>query len=255
MKRPLLLAAAAPLALGAAIALAACQPKSSDAAFGEKVRAYLLEHPEVIEEAVAKLRQNQMLEQAKAGAADVAKHRRALEADPRDLVINPNGKYTVVEFFDYRCGYCKVVAPEMVKLMAENPDVRFVLKEFPIFGEVSDTAARMALTTRGKAKGLVLYKAWMADRGLDEAALDRHLVEAGLDPAQVRRAAADPAIDTQLNDVRELAKALGLQGTPAFVVGDYLIPGADMAAVRAALAKVKAAGPRPLPAASAPSAT
>jgi protein-disulfide isomerase len=229
-----------PLAAVAAIALAGCQPKTADAAFGDKVRAYLLAHPEVIEEAVTKLRQNQMLEQAKAGAAEVSKYRQQLEADPRDLVINPNGTYTVVEFFDYRCGYCKLVAPEMVKLIAENPDVRFVFKEFPIFGEVSDTAAKMALTPQGKAKGLALYKAWMADRGLDEAALDRHLAEAGLDPADVRKASTDPQIETQLADVRDLAKKLGLQGTPAFVVGDYLIPGADIGAVRAALAKVKA---------------
>ena len=242
MKRPLLLAAAAPLAI--AVALAGCQAKTPDAAFGDKVRAYLLAHPEVIEEAVVKLRQNQMLEQAKAGAAEVSKYRQQLEADPRDLVINPNGTYTVVEFFDYRCGYCKLVAPEIVKLVAENPDVRFVFKEFPIFGEVSDTAAKMALTPQGKTTGLVLYKAWMADRGLDEAALDRHLAEAGLNPADVRKASTDPQIETQLADVRDLAKKLGLQGTPAFVVGDYLIPGADIGAVRAALAKVKAAGKR-----------
>ena len=229
-----------PLAIVAALALAGCQAKTPDAAFGDKVRAYLLEHPEVIEEAVAKLRQKQMLEQAKASAAEVGKFRRELEADPRDLVINPGGRFTVVEFFDYRCGYCKLVAPEVVKLVAENPDVRFVFKEFPIFGEVSDTAAKMALTPQGKTKGLVLYKSWMADRGLDEAALDRHLAEAGLDPAEVRKASADPAIQTQLADVRDLAKRLGLQGTPAFVVGDYLIPGADIGAVRAALARVKA---------------
>ena len=233
-----------PLAAAAAVALAGCQAKTPDAAFGDKVRAYLLEHPEVIEEAVTKLRQNQMLEQAKAGASEVAKYRQQLEADPRDLVINPNGTYTVVEFFDYRCGYCKLVAPEIVKLVAENPDVRFVFKEFPIFGEVSDTAAKMALTPQGKTKGLVLYKAWMSDRGLDEAALDRHLAEAGLNPADVRKASTDPQIETQLADVRDLAKKLGLQGTPAFVVGDYLIPGADIGAVRAALAKVKAAGKR-----------
>jgi protein-disulfide isomerase len=96
----------------------------------------------------------------------------------------------------------------VVKLVAENPDVRFVFKEFPIFGEVSDTAAKMALTTAGKTKGLVLYKAWMADRGLDEAALDRHLAEAGLDPAEVRKASNDPAIATQLTDTRNLAKTL-----------------------------------------------
>jgi protein-disulfide isomerase len=145
----------------------------------------------------------------------------------------------VVEFFDYRCGYCKLVAPEVVKLIKENPDVRFVFKEFPIFGEVSETAARIALTPEGKAKGLDLYQRWMGDRALDEAALDRHLAEAGLDAAQVRKAATDPAIDAQLKDVRALAGGLGLEGTPAFVVGDYLIPGADIGAVRAALAKVK----------------
>ena len=238
MKRLLPLAAVAAIA-PIALVLTGCQPKTPDAAFGDKVRAYLLEHPEVIEEAVTKLRQNQMLEQAKAGAAEVSKYRQQLEADPRDLVINPTGTYTVVEFFDYRCGYCKLVAPEIVKLIAENPDVRFVFKEFPIFGEVSDTAARMALTPQGKTKGLVLYKSWMADRGLDEAALDRHLAEAGLDPAAVRKASTDPQIDSQLADVRDLAKKLGLQGTPAFVVGDYLIPGADIAAVRAALARVR----------------
>ena len=235
MIRPALVA----LAL-AALALTACQPKTADGAFGEKVHAYLLAHPEVIEEAVQKLRANQMLEQAKAGASEVSKHRAQLEADPRDLVINPTGRITLVEFFDYRCGYCKLMAPEMVKLIAENPDVRFVFKEFPIFGEVSDTAARMALTPQGKTKGLALYKAWMADRALDEAALDRHLAEAGLNPAEVRKAATDPGIEAHLTETRDLAKRLGLQGTPAFVVGDYLIPGADIGAVRAALARVKA---------------
>lgn len=234
--KPITLPAAA---LAATLALAGCQ-KNDDAAFGIRVRAYLLAHPEVIEEAATKLRQTQMLEAAKASAPTVARFRKELEQDPRDLVINPKGEFTVVEFFDYRCGYCKMVAPEVVKLIRENPDVRFVFKEFPIFGAVSDTAARLALTPQGKEKGLELYQAWMADRGLDEAALDRHLAEAGLDPALVRKASADPAIDAQLHDIRLLAGGLGLEGTPAFVVGDYLIPSADIGALRAALAKVKA---------------
>lgn len=230
----------APLAVAmtAALALSACQ-KQADAEFGAKVRAYLLEHPEVLEEMALKLREKQTLAAAKASAATVNKYRQQLERDPRDVVINPNGEFTVVEFFDYRCGYCKVVAPEMVKLMQENPDVRFVFKEFPIFGEVSETAARIALTAEGKTKGLQLYKALMEDRGLDEAALDRHMIEVGLDPAAVRKAAASPAITEQLDDVRTLAQALGLQGTPAFIIGDYVIPGADLDAVKAAIAKVK----------------
>jgi protein-disulfide isomerase len=224
MKRLALLAAAA-----VALALSGCQ-KTPDAAFGDKVRAYLLEHPEVIEEAVTKLRQNQMLEQAKATLGRGRQVPPPAGADPRDLVINPNGKFTIVGVLRLPLRLLQAGGPEVVKLIAENPDVRFVFKEFPIFGEVSDTAARMALTSDGKAKGLALYKSWMNDRALDEAALDRHLAEAGLDPARVRKAASDPAIETQLADVRDLAKRLGLEGTPAFVVGDYLIPGADIAA-------------------------
>lgn len=226
------------LILMAVLSLAGCQ-KPDDAAFGARVRGYLLEHPEVIEEAVAKLRQGQMLEAAKTQAPAIGRLRQQLERDPRDLVLNPAGTVTVVEFFDYRCGYCKQIAPEVTKLIAEHPDVRFVFKEFPIFGEVSDSAARMALTADGKRNGLALYKAWMSDRGLDEAALDRHLTAVGLDPLVVRKAAANPMIERQLQDVRALARELGLEGTPAFVVGDYLIPGADVNALRAALAKVR----------------
>jgi protein-disulfide isomerase len=223
----------------AALFLTGCE-KGADPAFGAKVRAYLLDHPEVIEEAAIKLRQKQTLEAARASAENVSKYRAQLERDPRDLVINPGGEFTVVEFLDYRCGYCKVVAPEVVKLIQENPDVRFVFKEFPIFGSVSDTAARMALTPQGKTKGLQLYKAWMEDRSLTEAALDRHLAGAGLDPAQVRKAADDPAIAKQIQDIRLLARSLNIEGTPAFVVGDYMIPGADIGAVREALKEVRA---------------
>lgn len=226
-------------ACAASLVLAGCQ-KQDDAAFGARVRAYLLEHPEVIEEVAVKLRSNQMLEAAKATAPAVQKYRKQLEQDPRDLVVNPKGEFTVVEFFDYRCSYCKLVAPEVMKLIKENPDVRFVFKEFPIFGEVSDSAARIALTPQAKAKGLQLHQAWMSDRGLDEAALDRHLAEAGLDPREVRASSRKPEIDLQLRDTRLLASGLGLEGTPAFVVGDYLIPGADIGAVRAALARTKA---------------
>jgi protein-disulfide isomerase len=230
------------LLLAAAVVLAGCQQQAPDAAFGAKVRAYLLEHPEVIEEAVGKLQQTRMLEQARARASDIERYRDQLERDPRDFVVNPNGAFTLVQFFDYRCGYCKVVAPEILKLARENPDVRVVFKEFPIFGAASDSAARIALTPQVKAKGVDLHQAMMADRGLDEAALDAHLRRVGLDPAAVRRAANSPGISAQIQETRLLAQALGLEGTPAFIVGDYLIPGADMNAVRSALARVRAGG-------------
>lgn len=226
-------------ALAAALSLAACQ-KADDAAFGQRVRGYLMEHPEVLREAMIKLAENERIAASKAVTESMTRYRAQLERDPRDFVANPTGKVTVVEFFDYRCGYCKLAAPEVMKLISENPDVRFVFKEFPIFGEVSDTAARMALTPEGKAKGLALYGLWMSDKALNEPALDRHLASAGLDPAAVRKAAADPAVDRQILDTRALAGALKIEGTPAFIVGDTMIAGADIAALRAAITQAKA---------------
>ncbi|MEO8113692.1 MAG: DsbA family protein [Phenylobacterium sp.] len=229
----------AALGLAAALSLAACQ-KVDDAAFGRRVHTYLMAHPEVIREMALKLAENERLQAAKASTDQIRKNRDQLERDPRDFVANPGGKVTVVEFFDYRCGYCKLAAPEVLQLIQDNPDVRFVFKEFPIFGTVSDTAAKVVLTASGKAKGLELYQGLMAEKALDDSALDRHLAAAGLDPAALRRESEQPAIARQIADVRQLAQALKIEGTPAFIVGDTLIPGADMAALRAAITVAKA---------------
>jgi protein-disulfide isomerase len=246
-------------ALIVALPLAACEKGADgksvvnlnrpDDAFGRKVRAYLLEHPEVIEEAVAKLQEKKQAEAVATSKAELAAarkaiplHRAALERDARDFVANPDGSITLVQFFDYNCGYCKLAAPQIVQLIEENPDIRFVFKEFPIFGEASDTAAKISLTAAGKAHGLELYQAWMAEKPLDEAAIDRRLKAIGLDPAEMRRAAAAPEIAKQVADVRELAMALKIQGTPAFIVGDTLIPGADREALKAAIAEAKGGG-------------
>ena len=219
--------------------LAACQ-KADDAAFGQRVHTYLMAHPEVIREAAEKLNENERLAAMKASTDAISKFRGQLERDPRDFVANPNGKITVVEFFDYRCGYCKLAAPEVVKLIDQNPDVRFVFKEFPIFGEVSDTAAKVALTRQAKGKGVQLYQALMSEKALDDAALDRNLAALGVDPATARKDAQHPLIERQILDTHALAENLKIEGTPAFIIGDTLIPGADIAALRAAIAKAKA---------------
>jgi protein-disulfide isomerase len=230
-------------ALRTAVAAAAAQTLSgcqkSDDAFGDRVHAYLMAHPEVIREAAVKLNENDRLAALKASTAAIDRYRGQLERDNRDFVANPDGKITVVEFFDYRCGYCKLAAPEVVKLIKDNPDVRVVFKEFPIFGEVSDTAAKIALTREAKAKGVELYKVLMDDKALDEAALDRHLAEVGINPTAARADAEHPMIQRQLLDTHALAEALKIDGTPAFIVGDTMIPGADMNALRAAIAAAR----------------
>jgi protein-disulfide isomerase len=201
-------------------------------------------HPEVIREAAEKLSQNERMAALKASTDAIDKYRGQLERDPRDFVANPNGRITVVEFFDYRCGYCKLAAPEVVSLIEQNPDVRFVFKEFPIFGEVSDTAAKVALTRQAKAKGVELYKTLMAEKALDDAALDRRLAAVGIDAAAARKDAQHPLIERQILDTHALAEALKIEGTPAFIVGNTMIPGADLAALKAAIAAARAkAGP------------
>src|SRR5258706_1924636 len=241
MTRTLRASAALAAAVLGVLSLAACQ-KVEDAAFGAKVHAYLLAHPEVLREAEIQLQRNDRLAAEKASTDAIAKYRGQLERDTRDFVANPDGKITVVEFFDYRCGYCKLAAPQVVDLIEKNPDIRFVFKQFPIFGEVSDTAAKVALTRAAKAKGVQLYQVRMSEKALDDAALDRHLAEVGIDPAQARKDAQHPMIDRQILDTHALAEALKIDGTPAFIVGDTLIPGADIPALKAAIAKARGAG-------------
>ncbi len=234
MFRPISLA----LVLVGLISLTGCQ-KAQDAAFGQRVRTYLLSHPEVLEEALQKLQEKKTVDAANVAKAGLRSNRQALEADPRDFVANPGGKYTVVEFFDYRCGYCKSSAPEVLKIIADNPDVRFVFKELPIFGGPSNLAAGVALTTAGKEKGLELYQRFMADKALDEPRIKGHLASLGIDPTTAATQAQSVAIQKQLQDTATLAAKLGIEGTPAFIVGETLIPGADLTALRALIADAK----------------
>lgn len=228
------------LAVGLTIGLAGCSPaKMEDKAFGQKVRAYLLEHPELLQEMSDRLQQKQRSQEAAVAKAGIKKNRMALERDSRDIVFNPDGKITVVEFFDYQCSYCKLTAPEVVELVRQNPDVRVVLKDFIIFGPTSEYAAKAMLAAKDSGKSLALFQAMMAEKPLTEQAVDRILTEQGLNPAGLKAEMAKPQIAKHLADTHTLAQELGLVGTPAFVIGDTLVPGADMEAVKTAIAKAR----------------
>ncbi|MFM8377039.1 MAG: DsbA family protein [Phenylobacterium sp.] len=226
----------APLAalLSCALLLGGCQ-KAFDTVLGDPLRAYLLAHPELLEEMATRLQEKKLAQQSDEARKAISANRAALERDPRDVVFNPNGKITVVEFFDYRCGYCKTIAPQVAGLVRENPDVRLVLKEFPIFGGASDLAARTALTPAGRAGGLAFHEALMEEKTLNESAIARIAAGAGVRSDAIAAALRDEAITRQLADTRQLAQALRIEGTPAFVVGDRLIPGADFEALKAAI--------------------
>lgn len=193
---------------------------------GDQIREYILAHPEVIEEAIGKLQQKR---QAAADAQlrqSLAANRSKIERDPRDFVAgNPAGKITVVEFFDYRCPYCKAALPEINKLIADNKDVRFVLKEFPILSPASEVAARAAVGAKAQGKYWPVHQALLAEKNLDEAAVDRILKDNGVDVAKAKADGAAKPVSEQLDDTHALAKATGVNGTPAFMIGDKMVSG------------------------------
>lgn len=240
----------APVALAAALLSAptlGCSaepaPPPVDKAFGEKVRAYLLEHPEVISEAMTAL---QVREEAKTAAATktaIAVNRPKIERDPRDPVAgNRDAKITVTQFFDYRCPYCKVAGGRIQGFIDKHPNARFVFKEFPILSEASDKAARLALAADRQGKYLPVHVGFLAAPNLTEPLMDDILRKAGVDLVRAKADAQSPAVDRQIVEAQALARTLGVNGTPAFIVGDTLSNGwapEELDALIAAQAKAK----------------
>jgi protein-disulfide isomerase len=231
--------------VAAALGLAACQPaQESGASFDARVKAYLLAHPDDLRAAIQNMQAKDDADQAKQEAAADAKAeaalpvlRAALERDPRDFVANPNGKVTVTEFYDYRCPHCIEIAPQIIGLIRNHPDVRFVFKEMPIFGSTSDHAARAALAAKAQGKDYVgLYEAMMAARPLTDQDIDRLAAAKGIDVAAMNAPATVTKDQSQIDDVAKLAVKLAINGTPGFIVGDTIIRGQDYGGLTAAIA-------------------
>jgi protein-disulfide isomerase len=218
----------------ATAAVAACSKvPGGDKAFDEKVHAYLLAHPEVLDEmqiAYARKQQTAEIERAR---PLIQQHKAELLADARDPFVGPkDAKVTVVQFFDYRCAHCKAeAAPAVAQLIKKYPDVRFVFKEYPIFGVPSQAAARAALAAWKKGNYLPVYEQMMAAPDVDGAVIKQVIVQNGINPNEAAEIGASNEVTTHLVDVQKLASQLGLSGTPAFIIGDTLVPGADMAKV------------------------
>jgi protein-disulfide isomerase len=230
----------------AALALAACDwAPVSDKAFGERVRGYLIRHPEVLQEVSDALQAKREAEARADMEASVARseklvphYRQVVEHDSRDFVANPQGKVTVTEFYDYRCPHCINIAPKVLDLIHDSPDVRVVFKEMPIFGPRSEHAARAALAVKNSGGDyLGFYRALMLQGDTPEAAYDALAISHGAKPEALASPAAVAAAKRQIAETQALFTRLALGGTPAFIIGDTVIPGEDMRAVKAAITK------------------
>lgn len=219
------------LILIGALALAACsQPAASPPVNIEDrdqvravVRDYLVNDPELLEEALVAL-------QARQDATRIAE----MQADGRDFVIGrADAPVTIVEFFDYRCPYCHSAASWVFETAAARDDVRVVFKEFPILGPDSLEASRAAIASIKQGRYRQFHLAMMAHRGdLNGAAIDTIARGIGIDVARMRRDMADPAIDEIIENNHRLARESGVNGTPTFLINGQAAPRFDPADLR-----------------------
>ena len=212
------------------------------------VRDALMANPEILRDAFVAL-------QGREEAAQVEQRRQALAEtaeevfrSPADFVAgNPDGDVTLVEFFDYNCPYCRNALADMDRLLETDPDLRFVLKEFPILSQGSVEAAKVALAVLKQArdKYLAFHRALLSSRGQVDGARALQIAgDLGLDVEQLKKDAAGPEVDDVLGDSQRLAARLGVNGTPGYVVGEEVIPGAigyDGLVEKVATARAKAA--------------
>ena len=229
---------ARPLVLAAALALSAMPAAAQDFSTAQRgeiekiIKDYLIKHPEVLQEAMAELEKKQQLAETEKARSAVKNHSDALFNSPRQVVLgNPQGDVTFVEFFDYNCGYCKRALNDMVELMGKDPKLKVVLKEFPVLGPGSVEAAQVAVAVRmqdktGK-KYFEFHQKLLSGRGqVDKAKALATAKEVGLDMARIDKDLKSDEVSKTLEESMKLAEALGLNGTPSYVIGNDVVIGA-----------------------------
>ncbi len=195
-------------------------------AFEGVIKDYLLKNPIIIRQAIEALRaQKEAAKKAQAQAALKSRQEQLFRDKTSPVGGNPKGDITVVEFFDYNCGYCKRVAPAIKALIKKDPKVRVVYKEFAILGPGSVTAARAALAARKQGKYIEFHNGLMTGQ-TDEDSIAALASSLKMDYSKLRKDMNDPKIEEILRNNYHLATALGINGTPAFVIGERVVPGA-----------------------------
>ncbi|MDJ0951272.1 MAG: DsbA family protein [Alphaproteobacteria bacterium] len=198
------------------------------ATFEKMLREFLEEHPEVVVEALESWRAQQKLaEEERAKKALVSESELLFRHPYTPVGGNPDGDVTIVEFFDYQCGYCKRVVASFLETVEDDGEVKVVFKEFPILGPASRYAAEAALASKAQGKYLEFHRALMEVK----TALNPQVVMAvaksvGLDAERLERDMAAAEVQDEIRRNFELAQKIGIRGTPAFIIGDHLVPGA-----------------------------
>jgi protein-disulfide isomerase len=197
-------------------------------AIQDMIREYLISHPEIVIEMQSALEQKMAKEEAEKTKGLVAEHGKDIYRHPNAAVAgNPDGDITVVEFFDYNCGYCKRGFSGVQKLIESDKNVRVVFKELPIIRDESEPVSRIALAARLQGRYWDMHRALITIKGIvNESEAFKVAEKLGLDIAKLKTDMNSPEVIAELERVKELAQKLGINGTPHFLVGDRAIGGA-----------------------------
>lgn len=208
-------------------------------AIEEIVRDYILEHPEVLPQAMERL-------EARETGKQVARAGNALTSPfPGAVLGNPNGSITLVEFTDYACGYCRASVPEVEALIAANPDLKVVIRELPILSPASTDAARWSLAAAEQGKFAEFYRAMFAAGRPADDTIEAAARQAGLDLDRARKFIANPRVEAEIRQNLSFAQQLRINGTPSWVIGEQLMAGAvGQQALQQAIDAAKAAPKR-----------
>jgi protein-disulfide isomerase len=228
--RPLILAAAAVMALVAAPSFAADAPAFTDVQKVEiekVVKDMLEKNPDLIVNAMTAYQNKATAEADKKAAEAVLKLKDKL-FDPKDPIEgNPKGTIQVVEFFDYNCGYCKKVHDPMLELLKTETDVKFIYKQMPILAESSKTAAKAALAADMQGKYKAVHEGLMAHKGaLDDATIYDIATKGGANIDKLKKDMESPEVAARIASSLDLASQIGAHGTPTFIFEDKVVPGA-----------------------------
>ena len=192
------------------------------------IREYLLDHPEAVLDALTTMQKREQQVQQDQQKLTVANSKGQLFAAPEDGSLgNPKAKTVIVEFVDYRCPYCKGISANLRKLVEEDKELRIVLKELPILGPDSIYAAKASLAARDHAKFAEFHSAMIAAHGpLNETTVGKIAASFGIDFAKLKKQMDAPETQAVIDRNLALARSLGISGTPAFVIGSSVYPGA-----------------------------
>ncbi|MFV2092567.1 MAG: DsbA family protein, partial [Hyphomicrobiales bacterium] len=219
-------------------------PSDSPARIEDVIRNYLLTQPEIMRDVFAALETKEELQRSAKFKTTMEENSEQLFGGTKGLEFgNPDGDVTLVEFFDYNCAFCKRALKDMKALLETDPNLKIIMKEYPILSEGSAEAARVSLAVAKQGRYIEFHKKLLGGSGQANGAKALRVAEElGMDMAQIRKDMGSPEVQAEIDVTQQLASDLGVRGTPAYVIGNELIPGAvGLASLRASIKSTREA--------------